>query len=812
MTTKEKKMSKQGKNDQFKAGCNTKKVAAGTASVLLSTGLMMGTNTRSVKADSRQEDRITQVADNSEETPQEIIENITSEETEVDTENLETEDVQVTSVEEESKTVENSSDQTDLVVDEPAAVETKKQVPTARKVATNELKETSENNSSGEEEKQGNDQYADSKIKQEWDAKLTTARNLSQELDTALDSLNAKRNVKNADDVKAWEDEYKHAKEIWASLESHLKGINDLNITDLDTEGTTLEQWKAEKDTLVSDIGEFLSKRNHQLDALLKQLDELGLYDEKAQDPVILKQDLVLTHQDINNITSTVKVPDGAQRFTEKTFKNQFGEERYVYKLEKGKDFIPGDLFTITYTDDSGTLWSYGDTVIKNIEITFSDAEVGKGENWTPSIYFGADPTDGWWYANMTGVTAKITFYDSDGNQIKLNNNAYVSALSLNSYNKTNSHEDFGYEGAELKSDGAAVNILESTVRPHENDAGELKIVHADVNNSEEFPGDLKKYADWDNRGSTTAIYGTGLFRVSGDSIILRSFRANRDGSPYTKPDVKHDLNSKSAWFVWSTDMPKLSIDTTTKDVNWKNYFVPSAVVHYWEDQEGGKELDISSILTGKSGEKIDYSSSDVLKKLEAEGYELVSNGYDENGAPNFATTDGTVHYHIVVKKKAAPQPDPEEPVTPTPDPTPETPTPGHDDPVPTPDPEPETPQPNTPTPEEPTPVTPRPETPKDPDDNAPKSDDEKKDHTDTETEKQNQNKEITQVSSTDETVPKTVSSTQTEVSTVKSNEEETTLPQTGKKDSKILSMVSALLGALGLTALIATRKRKDKE
>lgn len=829
-------MSNQSKNDQSKAERNAKKVAAGMASVLFSTGLMVGTHAGSVMADTDSKHRVTQVLDNSDKKSGEVIEAVSEEPgattvQEVETEKLEAEPVLETDpVIDENTAEEAGTDQTTDAVqgetNEPASnvssaentyatsavsepnVEAEEKVSVARNAATPKLRAAApSNDGEGEKDNTEND-FADSKIKQDWTAQLNTVKTLSEKLDTALNNLNTKKDVKNSDEAKAWEDEYERAKQIWKDLKEHLKGINEINVTEVSAEGsaegTTLEQWKENKDILVNKIDNFLEARNQKLDKLLEEFASIGLYDKNAQDPANLKQDLVLTHQDVDKITTTVTVdPNKAETVT--TFESIFGKDRYVYVLEdtpNEDNNISGELFTLTYTDNSGKLWSYGGTVIKNIKIAFSDAEVGTGTTNKPRIYFGADPTDGWWYANMAGVTATITFYGEDGKKIGLNNNAYVSVLSLNSYAPTDNHkEDFGYEGAELKSDGEAVSILESTVRPDSTG----KIVHANGNNSEVFPDGLEKYAEWDKRGSDTAIYGTGLFKVSGDSIILRSFRANRDGSPYVEKGTKKTGDNKSAWFIWSTDMPKLSIDTTTKDVNWKNYFVPSAVVHYWENKEGEKELDISSILTGKPGEQIDYTSKDTLQKLEEAGYELVSNGYDANGVPDFAQDDKTVHYNIVVKKKTTPGPD-----IPTPEP---------DDPTPVvPTPTPETPKPDTPQPSDPTtPVTPDPETPNTPDDDTPKGKEDKKDSTtDSKTETESQ------TTTTETLSPKAVSTVQdeksgteetlTETASVKSSEDQNTLPETGKRDGKIISMVSAVLAALGLTALFATRKRKNKE
>lgn len=845
MTDRKRKMNKQSKNDQSRVERNAKKVATGTASVLLSTGLMMGSNARSVKAGSRPEDEIVQVVDRSEESPQEVIKEFASEETAVATEaqDAAAEEVQVDTATEEApadvavEEVEVETQAASENVEETVSDDKENVNAEVIQVKAAQIEATGDSESGTEVESPV--ESADSGVKSEWTEQTDKFNDLSSQFDTKLNEL---KETKTEED---WKTKYQETQDLWKQLEDQLKSINDINVTEIDgTSGVSLDQWKENKDDLVKKISDFLSERNKKLEDYIKELDAMGLNDKDAIDPSTLKQDFLLEHQDPDNPKSSVSVDfnvvgdNAVEKLSESQYASTLGKDKYIFYLGGGADkYKDKEVLTITYTTEDETIWHYGNTIIKSIKIAFSNPE---NNTWSSSIIFGTDPTNGWWYSNMSGITAKMTFYDKDGKQVTFEQNAYVTISSLNSYgpskgntyNSQNHEEDLGYEGAELKvdkengTDGDSIKILESTIKPEDENS---KIIHATPgsNNSEIFNNEMaganNKYAGWDVRDSKTGIYGAGVFWISGNSITLRSFKANSDGTPFERvrdengKPLGKEGNSQSAWFVWTTKVPKLTIDTENPDedklnVDWKNYFIPSAVVHY-VDEETGKDVDISSILTGEPGKTIDYSSSEVLKKLEEQGYEVVSNEYDSEGkSPEFAQNDGTVHYKIVLKKKAAP-------VDPKPDPEPTDPINPQPDPEPTP--APDTPQPDQPTDPQPTtPAAPAPDNEttdsEDPDKSEPSDESiyDKNVHSNSETENLKADKETVEINPQNDSVSGVVNSTQkenlNEVSSMKSDEENT-LPQTGAENDSVREMLSALISALGLGGIAGTRKRKKK-
>lgn len=617
-------------------------------------------------------------------------------------------------------------------------------------------------------------------IKDDWQKQVDDLKILSEELSGVLNEL---KNIKDADE---WQIKYGEVKVYQEKLKENFKGISDIDFKYLGNEGTDLDHWmKTDQGTILRVTNE-LSQRNKELDELISKLDKLGLYDKQAQDPSNLKQGLILSNQNINSITTSVEVKDAngsVYNLTNNTYKTIFGDKRYVFDLEKSiSTYKNSEFLTLNYTDNTEKLWAYDNKPIKNIVITFSNAE---GNTGAGKIIFGADPTKGWWYDNMSGVTAKITFYDLNDKQITFGNDVYISVLSLNSYGPTKSHsEDFGYEGAELKSDGKSIRILESTVRP---DVNNEKIIHADGNNSEDFPENFE-YATWDSNEQTAkGIYGTGFFKVSGDSVILRSFKANRDGTPYNKKGTNNNVDKKSAWFLWTTNMPSLSINKKTIEVEWKDYFIPSAVVHYWENQQGATELDVSHILIGKPDEKINYSSKLILQKMIDQGYELVSNEYDENGAPVFLQNDAIQNYHIVLKKKDQ-NPDNTNAI----------------DPV-----EPEEIKPSKPTTDDSIPtilidvVDPK---------SAEKVNKDSKFVEIQDKTKQHQKQKQTEDKLTKAKLAKEKSITNKPSKANVANNTNASLPQTGEKNNRIFALINSIFIALGLTIFIGTKKRKNSK
>ena len=78
------------------------------------------------------------------------------------------------------------------------------------------------------------------------------------------------------------------------------------------------------------------------------------------------------------------------------------------------------------------------------------------------------------------------------------------------------------------------------------------------------------------------------------------------------------------------------AIDVPSLDV-WDMLYVKlNEAAHVLYQDENGVELERSSDLVGHTGEKINYSTKETIANYLKKGYELVENGFDAEGQPNF--------------------------------------------------------------------------------------------------------------------------------------------------------------------------------
>ncbi|WP_157046845.1 mucin-binding protein, partial [Lactobacillus kalixensis] len=83
-----------------------------------------------------------------------------------------------------------------------------------------------------------------------------------------------------------------------------------------------------------------------------------------------------------------------------------------------------------------------------------------------------------------------------------------------------------------------------------------------------------------------------------------------------------------------------------------------AAVVNYVDASENNKLITSSGELTGKAGEKIDYSTTSTIQDLENKGYVLVNDGFPAGAT--FDNDDNTTQVYTVVLRHGT------IPVTPT--------------------------------------------------------------------------------------------------------------------------------------------------
>ncbi|MRN07240.1 LPXTG cell wall anchor domain-containing protein, partial [Lactobacillus sp. 0.1XD8-4] len=111
-------------------------------------------------------------------------------------------------------------------------------------------------------------------------------------------------------------------------------------------------------------------------------------------------------------------------------------------------------------------------------------------------------------------------------------------------------------------------------------------------------------------------------------------------------------------------------VDTPVKyipdTVNPKPADDQKAIVNYIDQDENNKVIATSGSLVGKPGEKIDYSTAATIKELEAQGYELVTDGFPANATFD-DNSDVNQVFTVVLKHGHAPvgPNNPHEPGTP---------------------------------------------------------------------------------------------------------------------------------------------------
>ncbi|CCI81665.1 mucin-binding protein [Lactobacillus hominis] len=118
----------------------------------------------------------------------------------------------------------------------------------------------------------------------------------------------------------------------------------------------------------------------------------------------------------------------------------------------------------------------------------------------------------------------------------------------------------------------------------------------------------------------------------------------------------------------YTPSVPTVTPTAPTKDTTvtyTKNDEDQKAVVQYIDQDENNKIIATSGTLTGKVGTTIDYSTTEEIKKLESQGYELVSNGFKEG--VKFETNDGKEQVFKVVMKHGYAKITPDQPNIPKP-------------------------------------------------------------------------------------------------------------------------------------------------
>ena len=111
----------------------------------------------------------------------------------------------------------------------------------------------------------------------------------------------------------------------------------------------------------------------------------------------------------------------------------------------------------------------------------------------------------------------------------------------------------------------------------------------------------------------------------------------------WATPDAiegKYNINlretSANVYYDGGAGQWMAAIDVPSLDV-WDMLYVKlNEAAHVLYQDENGVELERSSDLIGHTGEKINYSTKETIANYLKKGYELVENGFDADGQPNF--------------------------------------------------------------------------------------------------------------------------------------------------------------------------------
>lgn len=196
---------------------------------------------------------------------------------------------------------------------------------------------------------------------------------------------------------------------------------------------------------------------------------------------------------------------------------------------------------------------------IAKIVRTFSDSSIVDLPNFTgknPCIVVYSDPTDGFWYNYLDGVTVSDRYYDEQGNLINFDDG--TAFLAVTSLNNTSSGGNKGnhIEKANLLSSGKMYALTGSSILNHSDG------LYADNPNSYQTKGNTwNGSVDWDKKGANE-YYGTGLMVLNGSEQSIR-FSTTRLSSDY-------DYN---VWATTTTIIPQTPEPKTEIHYHYNVYF-----------------------------------------------------------------------------------------------------------------------------------------------------------------------------------------------------------------------------------------------
>ncbi|WP_249905954.1 mucin-binding protein [Lactobacillus amylovorus] len=338
---------------------------------------------------------------------------------------------------------------------------------------------------------------------------------------------------------------------------------------------------------------------------------------------------------------------DNAADKSDKSDLYTMGSKRGWTVTFKNKGPVNDPFIRLTFTNLKNSHYDDGTNAavvpIDKIVETFSNVYATNGE--PAKFLFASDPTRGWWYDHCSGVTATIQLYgeydktDENGRVIKdkdgkvekeeklitFNQPVYMSVSSLNSGEEKSPYK----ESAQLESSGKAYRIPESSVIADDKNklySPYYNNWYFDAKNDTDYYNywgrvfepaawkgaadeetkvrDLGKhivetYKGWDNPDQYNRIFGSGLYKVNEDPIIVRSYVG---GSQENQSISKYN----HVWFAYSTIIPKTTFDAKHPGTTINYHFAKainvntSQTVEFVDDQ-GNQLIKPNDIQSGFS-------------------------------------------------------------------------------------------------------------------------------------------------------------------------------------------------------------------
>lgn len=488
----------------------SKKIAEGTASVLLGTGIMMGANVRPVKAAGSREDEITEVETANVLSNEKASVRIGVKQIAKDTQTEQLNTNETAADVAESNEVQITT-QSDDVVNEGAVqgseTTSANNTQAASTEGISEQQASSDNqqisNSVGESDNNGADvnpqtnQASNSGGLVGANEKVTADNTRAGDEDhTAI--ITPKPGESDSEN-KAEEANTTEREKLETKVNELLEKVKDLEGATITPTDPNTADFNANVDTLnsvISKLSEYTDDQISKLETAINKfitdlndyntnkaayekfmadLEKYGLYNKESDiNPDKLTQDLVFGKEtnakvEIDSLDHNyVTIGDKNQDADTMKFLNHF--------VAIKQDVVEGDIFKLIYTDLNNT--SYNGEKITKLELTFSGwehSENYKSNKGKPAgIYFSNDPSKGFWYVNTKGVTMEMVLYSGEGeNQhvVTLGDNAYVVLNSMNSEGNEGAQYEY-IEKAQIINgsdySGYGVALPESAVNIHD--------------------------------------------------------------------------------------------------------------------------------------------------------------------------------------------------------------------------------------------------------------------------------------------------------------------------------------------------------